>query len=157
MAVIVTGNKGMYDCFETKCPHCGRTLKYSRNSVRAHYRWPNGFIYCPGCRRPVGHDEANIVSRGDKILKEAAIQEGLTKEKLEKQVEELRVPKNVLLGIGIPLLVLGAIFTTMSLFVPKVIWWFIPFAVFNVGLSMTILGGVFSRMINHKLLTIDSL
>lgn len=161
MAIEVTNNAGRFDRFKTKCPHCGRELSYARNNIRPHHRWPNGFLYCPGCKRPVGHSEDNIVEKGEDILRERAKQENVSVEDLEKQIRKLTVPKNVMFGIGIPLLVIGAVLFTLSLFNLFGENWLIKFimffGVFHTGLAMTITGGVLSGIITNKRLMIDSI
>ena len=158
MAIEVTKQTGIYDRFKTKCPHCGTELTYTRNNVRPHNRWPNGFIYCPNCKRPIGHDEANLVESGEEVLKKRADYEGADIEQLRNQIRRMRAPKIVLLAVGIPFLVLGAFLFTVSM-----TWWsswglvIISFLMFNTGLSMTICGGVLSRLIKTKMLMMQSM
>ena len=44
-----------------ECPHCDFEIRYDLNQVRAHRKWPNGFIYCPNCDKPVGHNKYNHI------------------------------------------------------------------------------------------------
>ena len=65
-------------------------------------------------------------------------------DKLERQIRKLRAPKIVLLAVGIPVLVIGAVLFTISLarvFGGSWILRLIFFLVFNIGLSMVITGG----------------
>ena len=50
MAVKISSQKGSFDQFKTKCPHCGVELEYTRNDIQPHRRWKNGFFYCPRCK-----------------------------------------------------------------------------------------------------------
>ena len=38
-----------------QCPHCGQHIEYYRSDVRPHRNYPNGFVYCPNCSRPIGY------------------------------------------------------------------------------------------------------
>lgn len=160
MAIQVTKDTGKYDRFKAKCKYCGKEITYGRNNVRPHRRWPNGFVYCPGCKRPIGHEESNLEISGEELLKQSAIAQNVDADKLERQIRKLRVPKIVLLAVGIPVLVIGAVLFTISLtgmFGGSWILRLIFFLVFNIGLSMVITGGVFARLINHKQEMIQSL
>ena len=43
--------------YRIRCPYCGITYEYLDREM--HYRswYPDGFTYCPGCRRPNRHNE----------------------------------------------------------------------------------------------------
>lgn len=158
MAIEVKSSAGKFDRFETKCPHCGKKLSYSRENVRAHVRWPNGFIYCPGCKRPIGHNEDNLVEKGEDIVKAKANKEGADVERLERQVRQMRAPKIVMFAVGIPVLVVGAILFTISLAANLGLGYnALFFFIFNSGLAMTITGGVLSKIINDKTIMIETL
>lgn len=160
MAIQVTKDTGKYDRFKAKCKYCGKEITYGRNNVRPHRRWLNGFVYCPGCKRPIGHEESNLEISGEELLKQSAIAQNVDADKLERQIRKLHAPKIVLLAVGIPVLVIGAVLFTISLtgmFGGSWILRLIFFLVFNIGLSMVITGGVFARLINHKQEMIQSL
>lgn len=69
MAVNSQNNdkNSLLDLFEVKCTYCGTTLTYQRKDVAPHRRWPNGYIYCPNCRRPIGHSEDQLIRSGEEI------------------------------------------------------------------------------------------
>lgn len=107
-----------YDRFKVQCPRCGRELSYSRRDVLSHRRWPNGFIYCPGCKTPIGHREDNLVESGEIYAEKEAVRkkeekkklaEQYTQEELEKEIAKYSVQKVVFLPIGITLMVIGLI------------------------------------------------
>ena len=163
MAIQVTKDTGKYDRFKAKCKYCGKEITYGRNNVRPHRRWPNGFVYCPGCKRPIGHEESNLEISGEELLKQSAIVQNVDADKLERQIRKLRAPKIVLLAVGIPVMVIFAILTTILFFYGlrgiggAWLYFFIYFFLFHLGLSMVITGGVFARLINHKQEMIQSL
>lgn len=84
MAKIVD-NKGYYDYFEVKCQHCGSIVRYSRKEIRAHRRWPNGFVYCPKCKNPIGHFEQTLKGNA---LEDKKVNETATK---ASQMESVRL------------------------------------------------------------------
>ena len=107
-----------YDRFKVQCPRCGRELSYSRRDVLAHRRWPNGFIYCPGCKTPIGHREDNFIESGEEyeakeiarkqeIRKETA--KKFSKEELENDIEKYSKQRKLFFALGIPLMSVGLI------------------------------------------------
>ena len=152
MAVEIENNASRYDRFKVRCPHCGRDLVYSREDIRPHHRWPNGFIYCPGCHQPVGHKEENLFEQGQEVLKEEAIKKENAKvETSPSQLRLFRKLRTIFLAVGIPVMVIGAILFTIGIcgvFGQGVTWFF--FFVFNNGLALTIAAAVMSRLINNR-------
>ncbi len=85
----VTSKDGLYDMFKCRCPRCGVEVEYSRRDIRPHRRWSNGFIYCPRCKSPIGHDNNNFTfNRLEKREEEKAAQ-------AEKRVEEMKTPSTL--------------------------------------------------------------
>ena len=56
MAVRVT-KEADNDIYAMKCEYCGCEFEYQKEDLgyRAWYR--HGFIYCPGCKKPLRHKE----------------------------------------------------------------------------------------------------
>lgn len=164
----VADNTGRYDIFKVKCTHCGREIKYGRKDIRQHRRWPNGFIYCPGCKAPIGHDENNLFESGQEVLDKRAQEiqkraeerskiQGADVKALPSQAKVYRILKIVLLATGIPTLVTGALGTLLagaSVFEEALLFIFL-FAVFPVGLGATITGGIFSKKYNECVLMMN--
>ena len=151
MSVQVTDKSGIHDRFKTKCPYCGRELTYDRRNVRPHRRWPNGFIFCPGCKRPIGHNEANLFQSGDEVLKEKEAQRKPRDVSNRECPRAFVVLRSVMFGVGIPTLITGAFLFTLALILGYN--WSINvvfFLIFNVGLAMTIAGGIFNKLINER-------
>ncbi len=44
-----------------RCPYCGLTLKYRDRDLGYRAWFPNGFVYCPQCRKPLRHSEIYAV------------------------------------------------------------------------------------------------
>ena len=43
------------------CPYCGTTIQYVDRQLDFRPWYPNGFIYCPRCRKPLRHSEIYAV------------------------------------------------------------------------------------------------
>jgi len=160
----ITGNAGSFDTFKTKCHHCGREITYGRRDIRQHVRWPKGFIYCPACRVPVGHDESNLLKSGEEILREK--EELRLKQLAAKEMKKaglpmsdelkqalpspkfkvMRILKIIFLATGIPTLVVGALGMLITMAIQESYLLLIfAFVVFPIGLGTTIAGGVLAR------------
>ena len=159
----VANNAGVYDVFKVKCIHCGREITYGRRDIRPHRRWPNGFIYCPGCKVPIGHEESNMFQTGEEVLEKRAQEiqrraeaRGNVKA-LPSQAKTFRVLKIVLLVTGIPTLVAGALCVMIG--AANVIPWYATLIsaliVFPIGLGCTIAGGVFGKKYNECVLMLN--
>lgn len=49
--------KAPKSAYYVECPYCDFGIRYDSDDVRSHRRWPNGFIYCPNCKKPVGFNK----------------------------------------------------------------------------------------------------
>lgn len=117
----VTDKSGSYDYFETKCLHCGNKIRYSRKDIRAHRRWPDGFIYCPKCKSPIGHkEEYNVGNRlvdKEKLLQEQDLElrnlaNNLNKEEInniKRKIDAYRIIRLIFLLLGISLMIGGTL------------------------------------------------
>ena len=43
--------------YRLRCPYCGTLIEYTDRQLGFRSWYPNGFIYCPGCRKPQRHNE----------------------------------------------------------------------------------------------------
>lgn len=129
MAIKIDNNENLNDTFKIKCPSCGRALSYERRDIKSHRRWPNGYIYCPGCKAPIGHSEANLFKTGDDIKAERKAQEEANKqaliqkrkeylsnnELLKKDIKKFEQIKKKYLIFGMVILTIGIVMLIVSL------------------------------------------
>ena len=47
--------------YHIRCPYCGTPSKYTDRDLGYRSWYPNGFIYCPHCRKPLRHNEIYAV------------------------------------------------------------------------------------------------
>ena len=53
-----------------QCPYCRTNIKYTDRSLDFRPWYPNGFVYCPGCRKPLRHNEIYAVdANGNPVYK----------------------------------------------------------------------------------------
>ena len=150
MAVRISNTYGSYDRFKVKCPICGSELEYTRRDVRAHARWKNGFIYCPKCRNPVGHDEANLIEKGQDRLTSLY---GESEEKYAKDIEVLKILRTIFIPVGIVLLVISFVLALLFELNPMESYAYLiilSFLLFPIGLGMLIASGVFTNAIRNR-------
>ncbi len=43
--------------YRIRCPYCGMNYQYLDRDMNYRSWYPDGFTYCPGCRRPNRHNE----------------------------------------------------------------------------------------------------
>ncbi|MBO7377055.1 MAG: zinc ribbon domain-containing protein [Clostridia bacterium] len=43
--------------YRLRCPICGTAIEYTDRQLGFRAWYPNGFVYCPGCRKPQRHSE----------------------------------------------------------------------------------------------------
>ena len=43
--------------YRVRCPRCGTYMSYTDRQLGYRSWFPNGFIYCAGCRQPIRHNE----------------------------------------------------------------------------------------------------
>lgn len=48
--------------YHIRCPYCGTLSKYRDRDLGYRSWYPNGFIYCPKCRKPLRHNEIYAVN-----------------------------------------------------------------------------------------------
>ena len=41
--------------FQFTCTSCGTVFRYKKEHLGYRKWYPNGFVYCPGCKRPCRH------------------------------------------------------------------------------------------------------
>ena len=150
MAVNIVNSGKRLDWFKVKCPHCGTELKYARYDVQAHVRWKNGFIYCPSCRNPVGHEEGNLCQTEEDY--KASIPE-LTAKKYRNQLKIFKILRNVFIPVGlltmiVLTMVLSVIYSKDQVKYDSLLFW-IGFS-FLFGLSLLIAAAVFKKMIRNR-------
>ena len=156
MAIKIENEDRTYDRFQTTCSHCGRVLSYSRKDIKSHRRWPNGFIYCPACKAPIGHSEEYLVSKGEEVAEKEIAEEKAAKERraVAATVRAYRVPMIILLAFGIPTLLLGVILSALCPLPGSeegMIGMLIPGLIFTVmGLAMVIIAIVFAGKVKIK-------
>ena len=46
----------------TNCIYCSRPITCALKDFKAHKNYPEGFVYCPFCNRPVSKNTFNIIS-----------------------------------------------------------------------------------------------
>ena len=47
--------------YRVRCPYCGTVTEYRDNQLGYRSWYPNGFIYCSRCRKPLRHNEVFAV------------------------------------------------------------------------------------------------
>lgn len=130
MSIKIENTINVNDHFKVTCSSCGRNLSYDRSDIRYHKRFPNGFIYCPGCKAPVAHSEENLVKTGEQIRSEQIANEKLLREKeqrnaeikrereirernnpdlIKKSIKDLKSTRSLFIKIGVPVLVIGVL------------------------------------------------
>ena len=155
MAQIVSNNFVSQDRFKVKCPICGSEIVYFRKEVRAHVRWKNGFIYCPKCKNPLGHDEANIIEKGEEHFSNISEKELV---KYTKEIKVLKILRAIFIPTGTVTLVVSVILLMLvATNVLKVsdhleymfdVYLFL--FLFTLGLGMLIASGVFKAGIRNR-------
>lgn len=112
MAIVIENVENEKDKFKIKCQCCGRDLTYLRSDIKSHRRWPNGFVYCPGCGTPNGHNEENIILHGEEIEKQ-----NVAKLSIEKLLEEHRKYKklSIILAIISSILIIAGLIAFLFL------------------------------------------
>lgn len=74
-----------------------------------------------------------------------------------RHLKVLSVPKSIMLGLGIPVLIAGAVGTIISLISLAPLWLILTFAgIFSVGLSMVIFAGVLKKKVRKTLSLIQA-
>lgn len=48
--------------YHIRCPYCGTNFKYSDKQLGYRSWYPNGFVYCTKCRKPLRHNEIYAVN-----------------------------------------------------------------------------------------------
>ncbi len=43
--------------YRMRCPYCGTEIVYTDRQLGYRSWYPNGFVYCPTCRKPQRHNE----------------------------------------------------------------------------------------------------
>lgn len=168
MAKIVD-NKGYYDYFEAKCPHCGSTVRYSRREIKAHNRWPNGFIYCPKCKTPIGHEENYYVGNhltGDKndidplLVNEAPKTDDIISDSeyihLKGVLALLTTLRILFLIFGIVGMIGGTIFGIIALAVLKEVHFYVAIGIVLFSISLIVVrAAVFGNLHADRKLLVD--
>lgn len=95
MAIKVVKKNFPFEKYEIQCPLCKTRVQYMLDDVKYHRRFPEGYIYCPNCRRPMSHSTATAIELDkEKALKEAEENAILVAYKYEKQLK-----KNTISGV----------------------------------------------------------
>ena len=150
MAIKIINNGNRLDWFNAKCPHCGTELKYARYDVLAHVRWPKGFIYCPNCRNPIGHEEENLCQKEEEYkasIPESTAKIYRTQLKIFKLLRRIFIPVGLLTMIVLTM-VLSIIYSKDPTTHDGLLFW-IGFS-FLFGLSLLIAAGVFKTLIKNR-------
>ena len=150
MARIVN-NYGAFDHFKTKCPHCGVEIEYTRRDIRAHVRWDNGFIYCPICKEPFGHDEKFLITSGEEIIKNTPKH---VIDEYRSQVKVFKILRAIFLPVGlVTMIIMPFVFIILGTAKEIQIANSSLYAAicFFIGLSLVIASGVFRTMIRNRL------
>ena len=59
--------------YKRKCEYCGTQFSYSDRHLGFRSWYPNGFVYCPACRKPLRHNEIFAVNPdGSRVFKTQA-------------------------------------------------------------------------------------
>ena len=45
--------------YEVTCASCNAVVQYLGQDVSYHRNFPQGYVYCPNCQRPIPHNEDN--------------------------------------------------------------------------------------------------
>ena len=163
----ITSVNGVYDMFKCQCPKCGVEFEYSRKNIRLHRRWPNGFVYCPKCKAPIGHDNNNFTynrlekkeeeqaNKAKEIAKEIESPSPLTVDQrclFEKQVKHFTTWAALFLIFGIIFMIGG----TVMFFFGKTWAVLLGFLVIGIGIAMIVVrSAVFIRIRANKLFEIE--
>ena len=150
MAVEIVKSERPLDWFEVTCPHCGAELRYPRYDVQAHGRWPNGFIYCPKCKNPVGHEETNLCQSEDDYKKMVPYSIASS---FQSQLKLLRILRAVFIPLG---LIMMIVVTTLLSFLYAQDPYKGPYTPvfitisFLFGLGLLITASIFKKMIRNR-------
>ena len=56
--------------YHIRCPYCGTNISYTDRDLGYRAWYPNGFVYCPKCQKPLRHNEIYAVdSNGQPVYK----------------------------------------------------------------------------------------
>ena len=56
--------------YRIRCPYCGTNISYTDRDLGYRSWYPNGFVYCPTCRKPLRHNEIYAVdANGQPVFK----------------------------------------------------------------------------------------
>lgn len=47
--------------YKVKCEYCGAVIEYGKKDIGWRPWFPKGYVYCPKCKKPIRHHEANKV------------------------------------------------------------------------------------------------
>lgn len=118
MAVEVQNQRRPHkkDKYSTKCSSCGHVVTYTGADVRKHRRWPYGFIWCPVCKKPIGHREDSLI---ECYLDTVEKRERTAKEKVYLKVQTI-------------LCIIFLIFGLLLIVVPSIV---LPFTLLDNGVT----------------------
>ena len=56
--------------YRIRCPYCGTQISYTDKNLGYRAWYPNGFVYCPTCQKPLRHNEIYAVdANGNPVYK----------------------------------------------------------------------------------------
>ena len=62
MAVKVVNDARNTRVYRGKCTFCGCEFEYQGSDLSYHRNFPDGFLYCPRCKKPFRHEELNEIA-----------------------------------------------------------------------------------------------
>lgn len=112
MAVKIIESGNACNKYIAECPVCRSKISYLGLDIRGHRNFPNGYIYCPRCRRPIPHSENNLVQ--DSVPVEEARTQIINdllkqREEVSKQGKPAIIAGVVLFAVAVILLILGSV------------------------------------------------
>ena len=152
----IVNRDGAYDIFRSKCPRCGVEFEYSRRSIRPHRRWPNGFVYCPKCKMPIGHDNSCFIyNRLENQPKQTQVVRSQEELDLRAQLRALKACQILFLIFGIFFMVFG---TALMIILKDNPWMLVGVFLVLSGIAMIVVrAAVFSRIRARKLIELEKI
>ena len=66
--------------YQMRCPYCGTTFTYNDRQLDYRAWFPNGFVYCMTCRKPLRHNEYYAINPdGTRVYRSPAEAEQATR------------------------------------------------------------------------------
>lgn len=94
--------------FETTCPYCNSVFTYQGYDLKKHRRFKNGYIRCPVCKKPIGHEKGSQIEVYEKNKDFVPLTRKQINSELAK-IEKYKLIRTLFIIFGIVFLVLSVV------------------------------------------------